>query len=64
VLFRSLSLFTDFESFSAFKPSAIHESALASMLDQVVSWGGALKTVRTQRVTAMPVRQAQPARSA
>jgi len=41
-----LSLFTDFEDFSVFKPSAVHETAMETMLDQVVSWGTALKTVR------------------
>jgi hypothetical protein len=44
-----LSLFTDFENFSSFKPSNVHENALTTMLDQVVAWGGALKTVRLQK---------------
>jgi NAD(P)H-dependent FMN reductase len=48
-----LSLFTDFENFSVFKPSLVHETALQSMLDQVVAWGGALKTMRLQRFTAV-----------
>lgn len=42
-----LSLFTDFENFSVFKPDARHERDLAVMLDQLVSWGAALKTVRS-----------------
>jgi len=41
-----LSLFTDFENFSTFKPAANHEAEVNSMLDQLVAWGGALKTVR------------------
>jgi NAD(P)H-dependent FMN reductase len=41
-----LSLFTDFENFSAFKPDPRHEAEVKTMLDQVISWGGALKTVR------------------
>jgi len=41
-----LSLLTDFENFSVFKPNPMHETALATMLNQVVSWGSALKTVR------------------
>jgi NAD(P)H-dependent FMN reductase len=45
-----LSLYTDFESFSAFKPNPMHEANLATMLDQVVAWGGALKTLRNQRL--------------
>jgi NAD(P)H-dependent FMN reductase len=59
-----LSLFTDFESFTVFKPSNVHESALANMLDQVVAWGGALKTVRSQKVTSMPAQQEPAAKSA
>ena len=39
------SLMTDFENFSTFKPAAQHESSLKTLLDQLVSWGTALKTV-------------------
>jgi len=42
----ALSLFTDFENFRAFKPAAMHETYLKTMLDQVVAWGGALKALR------------------
>lgn len=41
-----LSLFTDFENFKAFKPDARHEASVTTMLDQVISWGNALKNVR------------------
>jgi NAD(P)H-dependent FMN reductase len=41
-----LSLFTDFEKFSQFKPAAMHEQEVNAMLDQVVSWGTALQGVR------------------
>jgi NAD(P)H-dependent FMN reductase len=41
-----LSLFTDFENFSVFKPAAHQERTVHAMLDQVISWGGALKTLR------------------
>src|SRR5687767_7201833 len=41
-----LSLFTDFENFTTFKPGPQHEQSLSTMLDQVVAWGSALKTVR------------------
>lgn len=41
-----LSLYTDFENFSNFKPASHHEKSLHAMLDQLVSWSGALKTVR------------------
>jgi NAD(P)H-dependent FMN reductase len=42
----ALSLFTDFENFSTFKPAPMQEQALRTMLDQLVAWGGALKTLR------------------
>ena len=42
----SLSLATDFEHYKTFKPDPRHEKALSTMLEQVISWGTALKTVR------------------
>ena len=42
-----LSLFTDFENFTVFKPAAHHEAAVNTVLDQVIAWGGALKTLRS-----------------
>ncbi len=45
----SLSLFTDFENFSVFKPAPIHERSVNAMLDQVISWGGALKSLRDKK---------------
>lgn len=39
-----LSLFTDIENFSVFKPDARHEAGVNTMLDQVVAWGGAEST--------------------
>jgi len=47
-----LSLFTDFENFSAFKPAAVQEGALTAMLDQLVAWGTALRTVRADAARA------------
>ena len=41
-----LSLFADFENFSVFKPAPEQETSVNAMLDQVISWGGALKTLR------------------
>jgi NAD(P)H-dependent FMN reductase len=41
-----LSLFTDFENFSTFKPDPRHEKSVATLLDQVVAWSGALKPLR------------------
>jgi len=43
-----LSLFTDFENFKIFKPIPIQEETLKTMLDQLIRWAGALKTLRTQ----------------
>jgi NAD(P)H-dependent FMN reductase len=43
-----LSLFTDFENFTTFKPDPRHEAAVNAMLDQVIAWGGALKPLRTK----------------
>ena len=42
----SMSLYTDFENFTVFKPAAGHEVQLATMLDQLVAWSGAMRTVR------------------
>lgn len=41
-----LSLFTDFENFTLFKPAPAHEAEVHTLLDQLVAWGGALKTLR------------------
>jgi NAD(P)H-dependent FMN reductase len=41
-----LSLFTDFEKYSTFKPDPRHEKSVDTMLAQVIAWGGALKTLR------------------
>jgi hypothetical protein len=44
-----LSLFTDFENFSTFKPTAPQEPALKAMLDQLVPWAEAMKQVRAKK---------------
>lgn len=41
-----LSLMTDFENYTTFKPAAHREGELKNLIDQVVSWSNALKTVR------------------
>jgi NAD(P)H-dependent FMN reductase len=41
-----LSLFTDFENFTLFKPAAHHEKNVHTLLDQLVAWSGALRTLR------------------
>ena len=45
----SLSLFTDYENFSMFKPADWHLTQLNTMLDQLVAWSGALKSLRQER---------------
>jgi NAD(P)H-dependent FMN reductase len=42
----ALSLFTDFENYTDFKPAAQHEKSVNQMLDQLIAWSGALKTLR------------------
>jgi NAD(P)H-dependent FMN reductase len=59
-----LSLYTDFENFTTFKPNPAHETSLAAMLDQLVAWGGALKTLRGQKFTPVSVEKEAGARSA
>src|SRR3989449_7422825 len=44
-----LSMFTDFENFSVFKPDARHEKSVNEVFEQVIGCGGALKTLREQR---------------
>jgi NAD(P)H-dependent FMN reductase len=41
-----LSLINDFENYSVFKPNPAHEKTLSTMLDQMIAWGTALKTLR------------------
>jgi len=42
----ALSIFTDFENYSVVKPAPNNESDLSNMIDQIVKWGSALKTIR------------------
>ena len=44
-----LSLFSDFENFSVFKPAAHHETSVNAIFDQVISWSGALRTLREKQ---------------
>ena len=41
-----LSMYTDFENFSVFKPGPTKEQSVNDMLDQLIAWGSALKTLR------------------
>jgi NAD(P)H-dependent FMN reductase len=42
----ALSLHTDFENFSKFKPAPNHAQALSTMLDQLTAWSNALAPLR------------------
>jgi NAD(P)H-dependent FMN reductase len=42
----ALSLFSDFENYTTFKPAAYHEKSLGQVFDQVIAWGSALKSMR------------------
>jgi len=42
----ALSLMTDFENFSVFKPAPYHQKNLDTLIDQLLKWGKILKTVR------------------
>jgi NAD(P)H-dependent FMN reductase len=53
----TLSLFTDFENFTKFKPASFQEKAVNTMLDEVVAWGGALKTLRTKEGLRMTIKK-------
>jgi NAD(P)H-dependent FMN reductase len=44
----ALSLYDDFEHFSTLKPRPRQEGAVNAMLDDLVAWGKALETMRTQ----------------
>jgi len=46
----TLSLFTDFENFTTFKPHDRHDKAVDALADDVIAWGVALKTLREKQV--------------
>jgi len=46
----TLSLFTDFENFTTFKPHDRHDKAVDALADDVIAWGIALKTLREKQV--------------
>jgi NAD(P)H-dependent FMN reductase len=45
----TLSLFTDFENFTKFRPAPYQEQALNTLIDQVRAWGTALKALRSKK---------------
>jgi NAD(P)H-dependent FMN reductase len=48
----ALSLATDFEGYSVPRPAERHEQRLDALLDQVLSWGRALRTVREPQLVS------------
>jgi NAD(P)H-dependent FMN reductase len=42
----TFNLLSDFENFSVFKPHDYHQANINGMLDQVIAWSRALKTIR------------------
>ena len=48
----ALSLLTEFENFSVFKPGDYNRAALDTLLDQVVAWSSALAPLREPVMTA------------
>lgn len=43
----AFNLRSDFENFKIFKPAAYHEKTMNLLFDQVISWGSAIRKVRT-----------------
>jgi NAD(P)H-dependent FMN reductase len=43
-----LSLHSDFENYTTFKPGPHHERSVHAMLDEVIAWSGALKPLRAK----------------
>ena len=46
-----LSLFTDFENYTVFKPDPRHEKSASGVFDQVVAWSSALRSLREKSAT-------------
>ncbi|PCR99072.1 NADPH-dependent FMN reductase [Lactococcus fujiensis] len=42
----NMSLMTDFENMSIFKPASYHDGELKTLLGQLINWSTALKTIR------------------
>lgn len=49
----TLSMITEFENFSVFKPGDYNLSALNTMLDQVIAWSAALAPLRSASASAV-----------
>lgn len=46
----AFSLRSDFENYTVFKPAPYHVKTLNALIDQLLDWAGAMKTVRTEDV--------------
>jgi NAD(P)H-dependent FMN reductase len=51
----ALSIFTDFEHYTAFTPAPSREADVNRMIDEVVAWGAALKPLRAPRARAASI---------
>ena len=47
----AFSLFNDFENMTTFKPLEVHNKRFSELIDDVVAWSTALKSVRKEAVT-------------
>ena len=56
----ALSMYTDFENFSTFKPRPQQQAAVNTMLDDLIAWGQALKAMRIQGTKRAVVEQSTP----
>lgn len=57
----SFSLHSDFENYSVFKPGPQHEASLGPMVDQLIQWGEALKSLREEKLRPpVEMRREQP----
>lgn len=48
----AFSLFNDFENMTTFKPMEVHNKRFGELIDDVVAWSTALKSVRKEKVLA------------
>src|SRR5918992_4040915 len=46
----AVSIITEFENFTKFKPASYQEKLVNNMLDQVIAWGKALEALRTGKL--------------
>lgn len=48
-----MSLFTDFENMSNFNPAPFHQDTVEKLLDEVIDWSTALKTLRVKEAVTV-----------